>query len=279
MAPANTGGAKMFTNLIESQSHLKEFKRRSSFVLVTVAAYAVLLFGAGIASIYAYDANLEAQTSSLELLNWVPPVETVIADQIPNHPQPVRRQPASNAPVDRNITIAERTAVVPPTNDPRVVPNDVGVKGTDIPVSTGPVRLTGRNVNPPTASTSDSGNCVTCSSTPATVVVPDKAPEPPVVKPPTTQRVPSVVLTSKAISLPQPAYPIMAKQTGTHGAVNIQILVDEQGKVISAQALSGNPMLTPAAREAAMRARFTPTILNGQPVKIQGVIIYNFVLQ
>src|SRR5438477_10614906 len=98
MAPANTGGAKMFTNLIESQSHRKEFRRRSSFFLFTVAAYALILFGAGIASIYAYDANLEAQTSSLELLNWVPPVERVIADQIPNH-QPVRRPAASNAPV------------------------------------------------------------------------------------------------------------------------------------------------------------------------------------
>src|SRR6266550_3765670 len=100
MAPANTGGAKMFTNLIESQSHRKEFKRRSSFVLVTVAAYAVILFGAGIASIYAYDANLEAQTSSLELLNWVPPVERVISDPIPNHPQPVRRSAPSTAPID-----------------------------------------------------------------------------------------------------------------------------------------------------------------------------------
>src|SRR5437868_15124633 len=72
----HTGGAKMFTNLIESQSHRKEFKRRSSFVLVTVAAYAVLLFGAGIASIYAYDAQLETQTSRLKLLNWVQPVTT-----------------------------------------------------------------------------------------------------------------------------------------------------------------------------------------------------------
>ena len=72
---------------------------------------------------------------------------------------------------------------------------------------------------------------------------------------------------------------MIAKQAGIHGPVNVQILVDEQGKVISAQAVSGSPMLTFAAREAAMRARFTPTILNGQPVKIQGVIIYNFVLQ
>src|SRR5437764_12958643 len=109
MAPANTGGAKMFTNLIESQSHRKEFKRRSSIVLVTVAAYAVILFGAGVASIYAYDANLEAQTSSLELLSWVPPVTTAAPKPIPNHPEPVRRPSTSNAPVDRNVDVPIRT--------------------------------------------------------------------------------------------------------------------------------------------------------------------------
>src|SRR5256885_10717743 len=87
MAPADTGGAKMFTNLIESQSHRKELKRRSSFVLVTVAAYSVILFGAGIASIYAYDAKLEAQNSGLELLSWVQPVTTAAPKPITeNHP-------------------------------------------------------------------------------------------------------------------------------------------------------------------------------------------------
>src|SRR5438094_9883200 len=116
MAPANTGGAKMFTNLIESQSHRKEFRRRSSFFLITVAAYALILFGAGIASIYAYDAQLETQTSSLELLNWVPPVTPATPTPLPDHTQPLRKPAASNAPVDRHITIAERTSLVPPTN-------------------------------------------------------------------------------------------------------------------------------------------------------------------
>jgi len=87
------------------------------------------------------------------------------------------------------------------------------------------------------------------------------------------------VLISKAISLPQPAYPPIAKQIRAQGPVNIQILVDEQGKVISAQVVSGNPTLVTAARDAAMRARFTPTLLNNQPVKVQGTIVYNFVLQ
>src|SRR5947207_1785164 len=105
MAPA-TGGAKMFTNLIESQSHRKEFKRRGSFFLFTVAAYAVILFGAGIGSIYAYDAQLEAQASDLVLLNWVPPVT-------PTTPKPViERTPAasrshSSAPVDPNAVRSE----------------------------------------------------------------------------------------------------------------------------------------------------------------------------
>src|SRR5437764_14421413 len=103
MAPANTGGAKMFTNLIESQSHRKEFKRRSSFFLITVAAYAVILFGAGVASIYAYDANLEAQTSGLELLNWVPAVTPVTPKPIPDHSQPVRTPTTSSAPLVRNV--------------------------------------------------------------------------------------------------------------------------------------------------------------------------------
>jgi protein TonB len=133
-------------------------------------------------------------------------------------------------------------------------------------------------VLPPSGST-----CVTCTGSDTTPVVrvPDTTPPPApvIVKPPVTARLPSTVLISKAISLPQPPYPPLAKQIKAQGAVNVQILVDEQGKVVSAQAVSGNPMLLGAAREAALRARFTPTILSGVPVKVQGVITYNFVLQ
>jgi len=272
----------MFTNLIESASHAREFKRRSSFFLITVASYAVILFAAGIASVYAYDAQLEAQTSSLELLSWVPPVTAVPKPINENHPAVVRRSTPATAPVDRNINIAERREAIPPTNDPRVVPTDIGIKASDIHPVTGPVRLTGRDVDPPFDPSRDSAGCTGCSGTPTVVRVEtdSKPPEPPpVVKPPSTHRVTSSVLIAKVISLPQPAYPAMAKQIHVSGAVNVQILVDEQGKVISAQTVTGHPLLVGAARDAALRARFTPTILNGQPVKIQGVITYNFVLQ
>src|SRR5260370_19445929 len=82
----------MFTNLIESDSHHQEFKRRSSFFLATVAAYALILSVAGVASIYAYDAHLEAQNTDLTLLSWVPPVKPIVERE---RPQPTRRAPAS----------------------------------------------------------------------------------------------------------------------------------------------------------------------------------------
>jgi protein TonB len=270
----------MFTNLIESQSHRREFKRRSSFFLITIAAYTVVLCGVGIASVYAYDAQIEAQTNSLELLNWVPPVTAEAPKPPPDHSTPVRRPATSNAPVDRHIDMAVRTDAIARPDDPTKVPDKVGITGPTAPPVTGRFRIGDQNLDLPTPSSGDSGNCIGCSSAASTVVtLPDKAPEPPVVKPPTTQRVTSVVLSSKALSLPQPPYPMMAKQMRIQGLVSVQILVDEQGKVLSAQVVSGNPALSTAAKDAAMRARFTPTILNGQPVKIQGVINYNFTMQ
>jgi TonB family protein len=61
--------------------------------------------------------------------------------------------------------------------------------------------------------------------------------------------------------------------------VTVQILVDEQGRVVTAQAVSGHQLLLAAAKDAALRARFTPTKLSGVPVKVQGLITYNFVLR
>jgi protein TonB len=56
-------------------------------------------------------------------------------------------------------------------------------------------------------------------------------------------------------------------------------MVDETGKVIKSEAICGHPLLQKAAAEAAAAARFTPTLLHGQPVKVTGIISYNFVLQ
>jgi periplasmic protein TonB len=87
------------------------------------------------------------------------------------------------------------------------------------------------------------------------------------------------VLNGKAISKPQPPYPAIARAARAQGTVTVQILVDEEGKVISANAVSGHPLLQQAAVNAARGARFAPTFLSGQPVRVSGVITYKFVLQ
>jgi TonB family protein len=84
------------------------------------------------------------------------------------------------------------------------------------------------------------------------------------------------VLNGKAVSLPAPPYPPAAKAVRASGAVSIQILILENGTVFAAKPLSGHPLLRSAASDAACEARFTPTLLEGSPVKVSGVITYNF---
>jgi TonB family protein len=85
-------------------------------------------------------------------------------------------------------------------------------------------------------------------------------------------------LNGKAIELPQPPYPTAARAVRASGTVTVQVLIDESGRVVSANAISGHPLLRAAAVSAARSAKFKPTLLGGQPVKVSGVITYNFVL-
>lgn len=87
------------------------------------------------------------------------------------------------------------------------------------------------------------------------------------------------VLNDKAISLPKPPYPPLARAAKASGTVVVQVTVDENGNVISARAVSGHPLLQAAAIGAARSARFSPTRLSGQPVKVTGLITYNFVAE
>jgi TonB family protein len=84
------------------------------------------------------------------------------------------------------------------------------------------------------------------------------------------------VLNGKAVSLPKPSYPAAAKSSGAKGAVWVQVEVGENGNVVSATANSGDPLLLRAAEEAARRARFSPTLVNGKPVRVTGILVYNF---
>jgi TonB family protein len=102
----------------------------------------------------------------------------------------------------------------------------------------------------------------------------DNAPAPPA--PRSHPAVSGGVLNGNAISLPAPVYPEAARRMGFVGVVEVEVTIDENGKVVSAKAISGPVMLRDSAVQAALRAKFTPSKLSGQPVKITGKIVYNF---
>ena len=83
-------------------------------------------------------------------------------------------------------------------------------------------------------------------------------------------------LNSKATSLPAPTYPPAARAVKAGGTVVVKVLVDESGNVMTADAVSGHPLLRSAAEQAARIAHFQPTLENGKRVKVIGTVTYQF---
>ncbi|HEX6124733.1 MAG TPA: energy transducer TonB [Pyrinomonadaceae bacterium] len=84
------------------------------------------------------------------------------------------------------------------------------------------------------------------------------------------------LLNGKAMNLPMPVYPPAAMAVRAEGTVVVRITIDESGNVVEATAVSGHPLLRAAAVEAARSATFAPTRLEGNPVRVSGVLTYNF---
>jgi TonB family protein len=80
-----------------------------------------------------------------------------------------------------------------------------------------------------------------------------------------------------AVVLVKPEYPKSARAVRASGAVQVQVTLDEDGEIVSAEAISGHPLLRQAAEIAAKGSRFAPTLLEDQPVIVTGIIVFNFV--
>jgi len=183
-------------------------------------------------------------------------------------------QPAAPAPAPANNAVAansdpKSTAVVPKptaTNNPTATPKT----SPSLPGASDNKVSNMGSVDVGAARSSASGPAVQLDSEPP----PAPAPAPrPILKP-----VSGGVLNGTALSLPPPVYPESAKRLRMSGLVTVEVVVDETGKVISAEATSGPAVLRDVAIQAALRARFSPTKLSGQPVKVSGTINYKFAL-
>ena len=76
----------------------------------------------------------------------------------------------------------------------------------------------------------------------------------------------------------QPEYPPLARQTHVSGTVIVNAVIDEHGNVVGARALSGHPLLIPAALKAVLQWKYEPTLLNGTPVAVEMEVKVHFSL-
>ncbi|MDT5124016.1 MAG: periplasmic protein TonB [Acidobacteriota bacterium] len=192
--------------------------------------------------------------------------------------QPTTTVPAANvAAPAASPSNSPNVAVSNPASNPSPSPT-VSASKLAAPLPSG-ASLVKANMGTPSNAFSLPGNV---SSDSAGVKVDGEPPPPEAAKrapKPLLKPVSGGVLNGKAVSLPKPVYPLSAKNARAAGLVTVEVVIDETGKVISAKAVGGNTLLRQAAVQAAQGARFSPTLLSGQPVKISGQINYNFSLQ
>jgi protein TonB len=76
----------------------------------------------------------------------------------------------------------------------------------------------------------------------------------------------------------QPNYPPLARSARIQGQVVLQAVIGKDGTIQNLHAVSGHPMLTPAAIDAVKQWRYKPYFLNGEPVEVDTQITVNFTL-
>lgn len=268
----------MLDQLVESKSNAVENTRRSEFMIGTLIIMVAVVLGLWARDLFAHPFGMGGDDLELSTLVAPPPPE----DTPPPEPekQPEKQQKLPDVDVRKELIQNIMSAPVKP---PETIKTDASVVramrlnvdtmkgGADS--DTGVVS-TGRGAVVTSGSTDGLGTGGTTATTGGGDAPP---PPPPPVKKAPPKTVSGGVLNGKAISLPKPPYPAAARAVRASGAVSVQVLIDESGRVVSANATGGHPLLRAAAEAAARGARFSPTLLSGQAVKVSGIITYNFV--
>jgi TonB family protein len=271
----------MFDNLVESEAGNKDLRSRRRYFAVSSIVVGILFTSAVVFSIYAAEYNIAA--AGFELVELISPEEM---EPVADDTEPPMRQ-SSTPPAGSQIP-SRQIIMAAIEESPGDVPAEISVTANknlarptgnyelgriDTDATPGPGAGSGRVAG----ATPASGGTLSAQK-PEVEPAEHTDPPPPAIKPPASKpRTQSLgVINGKALSLPKPAYPPAAVALNLQGKVNVQVLIDESGKVISANALSGHPVLKAPAEKAALGAKFSTTYLSNVPVKVSGVIVYNF---
>jgi len=274
LAPEHQEDEEMFDQLVETDSANAGQRSRRAYFLTSSIIVGILFITAVVVSIYAGDYGLGRL--DLELTELTTPVELTAPE-----PEIVKPRPAT----EQTSIQSERTIRMSDVVENMAAATKIPTGISSAP-NTAPTAPVGKfEIGAINRDSSDSGDIgrrpgnsgsENASTEPEVEVVQlaEIADPPPVRRPPVIKS--KGVINGEAKSLPVPTYPAIALAAGARGLVRVQVTLDESGKVISASAVDGNPMLRRSAETAARSARFTPTLLSGVPVKVTGVIVYNF---
>ena len=254
----------MFDKLVLSTKEKRQ-ARASKFVVATSFVYMLALASALVFSVVSANPGI-FEASDIVRLTAVPPPPIAPTQPI----TPSRRQ--ENTPKESIYNVKDLEKLdSQPIKKPQVIPQGLaregnlngipgdphsGIQGGLLPTDT-------HEVEPPPLPPQPNK---------VKVDPPQPAPEKQMIK------LPSQVLTGKAIVRKAPEYPPMAKQIRLAGSVSVEIIISADGRVESARALNGHPLLMKASVEAARGWQFQPTMLNGVPVRVTGIITFNFTL-
>lgn len=279
----------MLDQLVESKSNTRENNRRFGFLLVIfLIMFSAVVISVGYSLTQLYNTYLrEGMGGDLELTELVAPIPVEAEEP----PPPPEEKPKEVTKVEQNVDVRKeiiQNIMESPTEPPKIEVTKPQVQQRRMDVKT-VLGSSDSNADRPVAADS-SERVVTqtqgigdkTGTTLSSGDGDDDAPkiEKPTPKP-TEKPVPKIVsggvVNSKATNLVKPPYPAAARAVRASGAVNVQVTISENGSVISANAVSGHALLRAAAEQAARQSKFSPTLLSGQPVKVTGVIVYNFV--
>jgi TonB family protein len=280
----------MLDQFIESKSNKSENRRSRRLLFSTFSLLTVLSFSAVIWSLFSRD--LVLASDSLEFSAVVAPIADIKPPKIePKEPElnnsrtspretnqlTVRKVDMSR--VDESVDVPDKVSTTPNTSKERPK-SGRAIMGN---IDADPESPDGGTIS----DTRGVGKSPTSKNSGGIVSKKKEVEEdlPLVVEKPKVVEVvkklaPNVslgVLTGKAMSLPKPPYSAAAKAIGASGMVTVQITIDADGNVTSANATSGHPLLRAECEKAARNAKFSPTLLSKIAVKATGILTYNFI--
>lgn len=274
----------MLNQLIESKNHQEENNRKNGFLITTLGALVAVLVSGWTYSLFAK--NYAMETGEMRLSNIVAPV-AVTEDAPPPLKPEIKVERTQNAASNKIILKDLYEDLSISKNPPKELIGQkdvVNARQFDLK----DVKLGDVNQIPETVGRNNAANEQSCGlcenndggknekeveeTTPEVKVKPTPKKED--IKTPPVQSL--GVINGKAAYLAKPPYPAIAKPLRIADSVSVQVLIDEQGNVVSASAVSGHPLLRAASVAAARQSKFSPTYLSKVPVKVTGVIVYKF---